>query len=725
MSAGSVVPPRREVVVPSFVRRGVVLHELRELRRPQLQLVRELRVVGRRGDIRRWLRAVLHFAERQLLEPDVGLEVLGTARRHGEPLLGLLPADGPDQVLQVLAERVGEQLLLEPLDNVLIYLHDVVGVEGRPAGHHDEEQDAERPPIHRAVVADLLSVSVAQDHLGEAQVGEDGVAVLVQEHVFQFQIPVDDLARVQVLEAEDRAGAPEARVRLRAEQVLVLREHLVQLTPKRGVHEEVHVLLVAVRAMQRHYEPAIEHHQGLPLADDMLLQVFPLGVALGQRLQRVQLAGRLALLQRHEAEGAVAERADRHQVFPRDEFFLVLSSARQQRVQHVGRGGRALPPRPPRAFELARRSVGLLGHLVQHISQQQGKRVRVERQQGRRLARADHGGPPGLAVQQRALSEVLAPAQDVFPLPVNQHLARAVEHHVERAALLALRDDPLVLDEEGLLQGRHQRLLVVLTQLFPEHLHHVDEFHVLGVLGLRLQPHDVSVIVPRHDPQLALPGSSNRRLPGAVVQQRQLAEGVADAQGAPSRRGHVVDQNLEEAVVDYEEGVAVLALSDDVLARVHLDEPEHVRHGLHLLVGQAAPVREVGVGLDRLQNELSVVLVLGRRVLDDLQGLQHVAGRAAAPGPPVRAGEGALDEVGVVHQPPLGADDRHETEILEELGADCQGDHAPAALRIVAVGAGGDRCSAAEVAFRDRGLAEALAALQASCDGGHRDAAFA
>lgn len=90
-------------------------------------------------------------------------------------------------------------------------------VEGGKAVHHLVDQDSQRPPISSFIVASSLKHLGREvfgcpakglgdlaipDYLCHAEVSQAHVAVIVHEHVFQFEVSVYEIFGVQVAEAE-------------------------------------------------------------------------------------------------------------------------------------------------------------------------------------------------------------------------------------------------------------------------------------------------------------------------------------------------------------------------------------------------------------------------------------------------------------------------------------------------------------------------------------------
>ena len=162
------------------------------------------------------------------------LEVIGRSKPRTRILVQTLR----DKVLARVTDRVvllsefqGRELdflLLDHFDELL--LAEIIRKEGHVAEQHLVQEDAEGPPVQREGVA------LAFDHFGRhvllgstnrrgelallevashAEVDQADVAVLTQHHVFQFQVPVHDVALVEVSERSYNLHCVEFGVLLR------------------------------------------------------------------------------------------------------------------------------------------------------------------------------------------------------------------------------------------------------------------------------------------------------------------------------------------------------------------------------------------------------------------------------------------------------------------------------------------------------------------------------
>jgi hypothetical protein len=120
-----------------------------------------------------------------------------------------------------LLVKIARELNLA-LEDLLVYGHGIVVVEGVDSGYHLVGEDTERPPV------DGLTVAFVEKHLGRQVLGGAAqsvgarLAVLCEAEVCQFEVPlrvnknvlwlkvtVDDVQRVQVLEHQRHLGRVE------------------------------------------------------------------------------------------------------------------------------------------------------------------------------------------------------------------------------------------------------------------------------------------------------------------------------------------------------------------------------------------------------------------------------------------------------------------------------------------------------------------------------------
>mmetsp|Transcript_69304 Transcript_69304/g.185796 ORF Transcript_69304/g.185796 Transcript_69304/m.185796 type:complete len:232 (-) Transcript_69304:2346-3041(-) len=178
----------REVGVPAALAVLVllVLHQPRQrgfVRREVEQMVMvlvDLQVlpIPRRDLELRHVRRLQLLASQRLpleaVEPRVFQQLLDAALLHRQPVNRLRREQRLDQVPGVALALAWELDAGNPTHNLGVDLHRVDGLEGRHPGHQLEDQDAQRPPVRRAVVAD------AGHHLGRhvhgGAAGREGAA---------------------------------------------------------------------------------------------------------------------------------------------------------------------------------------------------------------------------------------------------------------------------------------------------------------------------------------------------------------------------------------------------------------------------------------------------------------------------------------------------------------------------------------------------------------------
>mmetsp|Transcript_27894 Transcript_27894/g.61014 ORF Transcript_27894/g.61014 Transcript_27894/m.61014 type:complete len:402 (-) Transcript_27894:3301-4506(-) len=178
-------------------------------------------------------------------------------------------------------------------------------VERGEAPHHLEDDDAEAPPVHRLAMARLvhhLGRHVVQsaargvrlavgELLRKAQVRQPDEAGLVQEHVLELEVAVDDVARVEVLERVHHARREERRTALRDAALrgrAVLLHVVEHLGTEHGVHEEVDVLRVLRGVVHARHEVGPDGEPDVALAVHVLHQLLLDDVRLVEHLHGVE-----------------------------------------------------------------------------------------------------------------------------------------------------------------------------------------------------------------------------------------------------------------------------------------------------------------------------------------------------------------------------------------------------------------------------------------------------
>lgn len=161
-------------------------------------------------------------------------------------------------------------------------LHRLLGGERRLPRAHLVDENAQRPPVNREAVADVLDYFRGQvlgcaahrdgdlfvDTLCEAEIGDLEVALRVDQQILGLKITVHDAQIVEVLEREHHLGGVEPGLRLRVlTHALEVREHFAagyELQHK----EQVGVILKVVPIVDQEWE--VDGLQHLFLVDDVL-----------------------------------------------------------------------------------------------------------------------------------------------------------------------------------------------------------------------------------------------------------------------------------------------------------------------------------------------------------------------------------------------------------------------------------------------------------------------
>ena len=109
-------------------------------------------------------------------------------------------------------------------------------VERRVPGHHFEDENAQRPPIHALVMTlglddlggEVLRSSTQRpgsihDFLSETKIGNLQTAGVVDEQIFRLQITVCDAIAVQIFECKNDLGGEESgHVELKISKITLL-----------------------------------------------------------------------------------------------------------------------------------------------------------------------------------------------------------------------------------------------------------------------------------------------------------------------------------------------------------------------------------------------------------------------------------------------------------------------------------------------------------------------
>mmetsp|Transcript_88823 Transcript_88823/g.251819 ORF Transcript_88823/g.251819 Transcript_88823/m.251819 type:complete len:265 (-) Transcript_88823:2390-3184(-) len=256
--------------------------------------------------------------------------MIQSLRAHRYSLLGLLLAKAADDLHQVLAERLRVHVFLEALHDVAVDLRHLVGVEGRPAAHHDEEHHAEGPPIHGPGVAHALHHLGGEeargaahreggaDHkLREAHVGDLQPAPRVQEQVLGLHVPVDHEALVHVLERADHAATVVPGMGLFPKE-LVFPVNRVQVAAHTGLQEEVEFGVGPKRLDDGYDEVGAHHFKDVLLIENLVLHVLLHDAGFLHTFQGVDILGVLVLAEVDGSEGTFSDWRDQLEVLHLD-----------------------------------------------------------------------------------------------------------------------------------------------------------------------------------------------------------------------------------------------------------------------------------------------------------------------------------------------------------------------------------------------------------------------
>mmetsp|Transcript_88279 Transcript_88279/g.189529 ORF Transcript_88279/g.189529 Transcript_88279/m.189529 type:complete len:463 (-) Transcript_88279:1163-2551(-) len=265
-------------------------------------------------------RGEAHLPEGAPIEAPEPLVLSQCRRPHSR--LWLLLAKQAHELRRSMSALVREADLLDTALHELVNLLCALSLERCLSGKQLEEEDAEHPPIH------CLRVPRAQDnlgrhivrgahkrvglgvgHLGKAHVGELAIAPRVEEKVLRLQIPVDDVALVEMRQRLCDAAHVEAGVAFAAveAQALVGGE---ELPAQGGLQEKVDVLTPVVGGEEADDKGRLYHFQDPLLVQHRVLHAQLRQVALRDGLQGEGAAGAAICLQSHYAESAHAQAAD-------------------------------------------------------------------------------------------------------------------------------------------------------------------------------------------------------------------------------------------------------------------------------------------------------------------------------------------------------------------------------------------------------------------------------
>mmetsp|Transcript_48182 Transcript_48182/g.75254 ORF Transcript_48182/g.75254 Transcript_48182/m.75254 type:complete len:297 (+) Transcript_48182:313-1203(+) len=208
---------------------------------------------------------------------------------------------------QVSCQELGDEvpgLLLDvpgvlnlPSQDTLVQLHTVVRIEGRVASQHLVNQDPQRPPVHS------LSVAFVQDDLwsqvlwgttespsvcsrlyglGEAEVADLQMPLVVEEQVLGLEVTVDDVAIVKIFESERHASRIEAGSVVG--EAVSLTQMGEELASDRVLQDQVKVHLILEGRVDINNEREGQSLQHLLLAQNVVQLLCPQHQRLGKHL---------------------------------------------------------------------------------------------------------------------------------------------------------------------------------------------------------------------------------------------------------------------------------------------------------------------------------------------------------------------------------------------------------------------------------------------------------
>lgn len=165
----------------------------------------------------------------------------------------------PHKRFGVVVEAFGEMKFA--LENVLINDHGIVVGKGINSSDHFINNDPERPPVNRLTMALILQnfwrqilrratkgKSSVLNNFSKTKISELNVAIGGNEYILRFEISVDDIFAMEVLEDEDELRGVEGG--------FVGFEHAFfsevgeELPAGNVFHEEVNVFAVLVHALK-------------------------------------------------------------------------------------------------------------------------------------------------------------------------------------------------------------------------------------------------------------------------------------------------------------------------------------------------------------------------------------------------------------------------------------------------------------------------------------------
>ena len=163
------------------------------------------------------------------------------------------------------------------------------------------------------------------EDLGRAHVDHLHVALVVDHHVFRFQVAIDNLVVVKVLNRQNQL--PDIELRVIGVQQPDLAYHVKKLHPLDVLDQKIDILVVDIRPVEVHDEGVVHFGADLTLLRDILLHLLFLDLPLVDHLDGVLLGGLcFSVFSNHEvdhAELALAELSDKDQLLHLDRLGLL------------------------------------------------------------------------------------------------------------------------------------------------------------------------------------------------------------------------------------------------------------------------------------------------------------------------------------------------------------------------------------------------------------------
>ena len=192
-------------------------------------------------------------------------------------------------------------------------------VEWRESNNHFVGQDAEGPPVDGVRVADLLQdfrseilrstaegvrLLVLSQNLGEAEIGKQKIAILVQQNILRLEIPINNLLLVEVAEGQGDAQTVELGSLLR--ELSRLSKMHKQLAASDKLHDEEDLEVGLEDELHAHEERMVGLLQNIFLKHGRLNLIVVQNDIFSERLHCKHCLGVLLLHQEHFSETALA-----------------------------------------------------------------------------------------------------------------------------------------------------------------------------------------------------------------------------------------------------------------------------------------------------------------------------------------------------------------------------------------------------------------------------------